>query len=114
MTGLRIYNLLSGERQMLDVTGLFVFIGFQPNTKIIDGHLRHDTAGYLVTDTSMQSSMPGLFVAGDMRSQLTRQVTTAAGDGTTAAIAVDKYLKALREGSPTPEAQVASSGGYDR
>jgi hypothetical protein len=45
----------------------------------------------------MMSSIPGLFVAGDMRAQLTRQVTTAAGDGTTAAIAAEKYIKGLRE-----------------
>jgi thioredoxin reductase (NADPH) len=114
MTGLRLRNVVTGERGVLDVTGLFVFIGFKPNTGIIDGHVRHDASGYVVTDGSMQSSIPGLFVAGDMRSQLTRQVTTASGDGTTAAIAVDKYIKALREGSSVPEAQVASSGGYDR
>jgi thioredoxin reductase (NADPH) len=114
MTGLRLRNLLTGERTVFDVTGLFVFVGFRPNTGIIEGHVRHDAAGYVVTDTSMQSSIPGLFVAGDMRSQLTRQVTTASGDGTTAAIAADKYIQALREGSPVPEAQVATSGGYDR
>ena len=53
--------------------------------------------GYVTTDHAMMSSIPGLFVAGDMRSQLTRQVTTAAGDGTTAAIASEKYIVALRE-----------------
>jgi len=114
MTGLRLRNVITGEANVLDVTGLFVFIGFRPNTGIIDGHIRHDAAGYIITDTSMQSSIPGLFVAGDMRSQLTRQVTTASGDGTTAAIAADKYIKALREGSPVPEAEVSTSGGYDR
>lgn len=114
MTGLRLQNIVTGERSILDVTGLFVFVGFRPNTGIIDGHLRHDVAGYILTDTSMQSGIPGLFVAGDMRSQLTRQVTTASGDGTTAAIAVDKYIKALREGNPVPDAQVVTTGGYDR
>ncbi len=50
--------------------------------------------GYLRTDGSMQTSLPGLFAAGDVRVQITRQVTTAVGDATTAAIAVEKYLKA--------------------
>ena len=54
--------------------------------------------GYIVTDAMMQTSIPGLFAAGDLRSQLTRQVTTAVGDATTAAIAVEKYLKARSEG----------------
>ena len=97
MAGLRVRNVETGERQVLDATGLFVFVGFRPNTGIIDGHYEHDDMGYVTTDYSMMSSIPGLFVAGDMRSQLTRQVTTASGDATTAAIAANKYVAALRE-----------------
>ena len=52
----------------------------------------HDSGGYLITDDRMMTSIPGLFAAGDVRSQLTRQITTAVGDATTAAIAVEKYL----------------------
>jgi hypothetical protein len=69
---------------------------------VIDGHCAHDSGGYVVTDLAMHSSIPGLFVAGDMRSQLTRQVTTAQGDATTAAIAADRYIKAVRTGQPDP------------
>ncbi len=112
MTGLGVRDLKTGECRILDVTGLFVFVGFKPNTGIIAGHIRHDSMGYVLTDTHMQSSLPGLFVAGDMRSQLTRQVTTASGDATTAAIAVDKYLKALSAGSEVPEAEILETGGY--
>lgn len=90
-------NVVTNERRDLAVTGVFVFVGFQPNTAIIDGHVAHDAAGYLVTDVNMQSSIPGLYVAGDVRSQLTRQVTTAVGDATTAAVAAEKYLTALRD-----------------
>ena len=97
MSGLRVRNVKSGETREIDATGLFVFIGFRPNTGVIDGHYQHDEMGYVVTDYTMMSSIPGLFVAGDMRAQLTRQVTTAAGDGTTAAIAAEKYIKGLRE-----------------
>lgn len=97
MTGLRIHNLVTNERDLLDATGLFVFIGFRPNTGVIAGHFEHDVMGYVVTDNAMMTSIPGLFVAGDLRAQLTRQVTTASGDATTAAIAADKYITRFNE-----------------
>src|SRR5258706_7720852 len=91
-------NTDTGARSTLDVGGVFVFVGFKPNTQLIEGHVHHDAGGYFITDERMMTSIPGLFAAGDVRSQLTRQITTAVGDATTAAIAVEKYLKALREG----------------
>ena len=94
---LHLLNNETGERSVLPATGIFVFIGFKPNTGIVDGHVDHDAMGYLVTDNNMETSMSGLFAAGDLRSQLTRQITTAAGDGTTAAIAVEKFLTARRD-----------------
>ena len=90
-------DTVSGEKSNLDVGGVFIFAGFKPNTQIVEGHVDHDAGGYLITDNKMMTSMAGLFAAGDVRSQLTRQITTAVGDATTAAIAVEKYLKALRE-----------------
>jgi len=90
-------NTDTGKRSNLDVGGVFVFVGFKPNTQLIEGHVHHDPGGYFITDERMMTSIPGLFAAGDVRSQLTRQITTAVGDATTAAIAVEKYLKALRE-----------------
>ncbi|MFN2400564.1 MAG: thioredoxin-disulfide reductase [Gemmatimonadaceae bacterium] len=97
---LTLRNLAASETSKLDVTGIFIFIGFKPNTGVIDGHMTHDASGYVITDTNMQTSIPGLFAAGDLRSQLTRQVTTAVGDATTAAIAVEKYLTARKHGHP--------------
>jgi thioredoxin reductase (NADPH) len=94
---LHLSNTVTGEKKTLPVTGVFIFIGFKPNTGIVQGHAAHDALGYLTTDGNMQTSIPGLFAAGDLRSQLTRQITTAAGDATTAAIAVEKYLAARRE-----------------
>ena len=87
---------VTGEHVRLRVGGVFIFIGFKPNTGLIEGHVKHDAAGYLITDEKMMTSLPGLFAAGDVRSQVTRQITTAVGDATTAAIAVEKYLAALR------------------
>jgi len=91
-------NKTTGERTNLDVGGVFIFVGFNPNTQLVDGHVDHDAGGYLITDNRMMTSMAGLFAAGDVRSQLTRQITTAVGDATTAAIAVEKYLKSMRDG----------------
>jgi thioredoxin reductase (NADPH) len=110
MKGLRIRDVVTDEVRTLDATGCFVFIGFRPNTGIIDGHFDHDEMGYMLTDTMMATSIKGLFAAGDLRSQLTRQVTTAVGDATTAAIAVEKYLKARAEGGHAVSAH--GSGGY--
>src|SRR5690606_7634625 len=114
MTSLRVRNVVTGEAGVIEATGLFVFIGFKPNTGIIDGHYDHDAGGYVVTDLAMHSSIPGLFVAGDMRAQLTRQVTTAQGDATTAAIAADRYIKALRTGHPDPVAAILGDIGVPR
>jgi thioredoxin reductase (NADPH) len=98
---LSLTNVRTGQSSDLAVTGLFVFVGFRPNTGIIDEHADHDEQGYLRTDANMHTSIPGLFAAGDVRAQLTRQVTTAVGDATTALIAAEKYLTArgLRTGT---------------
>ena len=101
VTGLKslaLEDTVTGQRSALAVTGCFVFIGFTPNSGLIKDHVAHDATGYLVTDDRMMTSIPGLFAAGDLRVQLTRQVTTAVGDATTAAIAVEKYLTDLKSG----------------
>ncbi len=98
------------EVTSLAATGVFIFIGFRPNTGIITSHVDHDEMGYLRTDMNMETSVRGLFAAGDVRAQLTRQVTTAAGDATTAAIAVEKYLTSLRSGAAVPA--IIGTGGY--
>lgn len=102
MTHARLKHVHTGEARELPATGIFIFIGFTPNTGIIKEHVEHDASGYLITDANMQTSVPGLYAAGDVRAQLTRQVTTAVGDATTAAIAVEKFLTARRNGQPTP------------
>ena len=107
---LKLRNVNTGAKRDLAATGMFVFIGFRPNTGIIEGHVKHDEMGYLLTDPNMQTSIPGLFAAGDVRAQLTRQVTTAVGDATTAAIAAEKYLKGLHDGQKNPK--IEGTGGY--
>ena len=102
MTHAKIRHVKSGVRRDLAATGCFIFIGFRPNTGVIEGHIEHDAAGYLLTDANMETSIRGMFAAGDVRAQLTRQVTTAVGDATTAAIAVEKFLTARKNGNPPP------------
>lgn len=91
-TSLALKDTVTGEKPTLDVTGVFIFIGFTPNSGLIKEHFEHDPSGYVITDSNMMTSIPGLFAAGDLRVQLTRQITTAVGDATTAVIAVEKYL----------------------
>jgi len=91
---LRLRNVVSGEVSSLEVGGVFIFVGFLPNTGLVDTHVDHDPAGYYLTDPlTMETSVPGIFAAGDVRSQLTRQVTTAVGDATTATIAATKWVE---------------------
>jgi len=107
---LKLRNGRTGETSELAATGVFIFVCFRPNTGILVDHVRHDEMGYLLTDANIETSVPGLFAAGDVRSQLTRQVTTAVGDATTAAIAVEKYLKGLADGERVPA--IIATGGY--
>jgi thioredoxin reductase (NADPH) len=105
LQSVELVDTITGEPSSLAATGAFVFIGFRPNTGLVKQHVVHDPSGYLVTDERMMTSIPGLFAAGDVRSQLTRQITTAVGDATTAAIAVEKYL-AERKTRSEQKAQV--------
>jgi thioredoxin reductase (NADPH) len=97
VTGIRLRDTVSGETSSLPVGGVFVFIGFTPNSGLVKGHFDHDAGGYIRTDSHMMTSIPGLYAAGDLRVQLVRQITTAVGDATTAAIAVEKYLAERRD-----------------
>jgi thioredoxin reductase (NADPH) len=105
LQSVELKDTLTGEDSSLAATGAFVFIGFRPNTGLVKQHATHDPNGYLITDDRMMTSLPGLFAAGDVRAQLTRQITTAVGDATTAAIAAEKYLTDRRT-RLEPKAQV--------
>lgn len=89
-----------GEQRELPVGGVFIFIGFVPNSGLLKEHAEHDGQGYLVTDRDMRLSIPGMWAVGDVRSQLTKQIATAVGDGTTAAVAASQYLDSLRDKQP--------------
>jgi len=88
----KIKNLKNGQVTTLPVSGVFIYIGFTPNSAIVKDPLKKDALGYVLTDQNMHTSIPGLFAIGDVRQQLTRQITNAVGDGTTAAVAAEKYI----------------------
>jgi thioredoxin reductase (NADPH) len=92
----QLRHLPSGVQESLKVGGVFIFVGFLPNTGLLSLHADHDDQGYYVTDANMMTSVSGIYAAGDVRSQLTRQVTTAVGDATTAAIAATKQVEEER------------------
>jgi thioredoxin reductase (NADPH) len=108
VTRLSLRNLDSERHSELEVGGVFIFIGFIPNTRLVDAHIDHDKAGYYVTDPmTMMTNVPGIFAAGDVRSQLTRQITTAVGDATTATIAASKWVEEWRRGRDDTAAELA-------
>src|SRR5205809_7983290 len=72
----------TGERSNLLVGGAFIFVGFKPNTGLVEGHFKHDAGGYLLTDDRMMTSIPALLAAADARRELTPQITTPVGDAT--------------------------------
>ena len=90
-----------GEQKELRVGGVFIFIGFVPNSSLLKVHVDHDEAGYLLTDRNMQTSVEGIWAVGDVRSQLTKQIATAVGDGTTAAVAAQQYISSLKDAART-------------
>jgi thioredoxin reductase (NADPH) len=86
-----------GETRELRVGGVFIFIGFVPNSGLFKVHVDHDAGGYVLTDRNMQTSVEGIWAVGDVRAQLTKQIATAVGDGTTAAVAASQYLTAQKD-----------------
>ena len=87
----------SGEIEDLPVQGVFIFAGFVPNSGLLNAHIDHDAGAHLITDAAMQTSVPGVWAVGDVRAQLTRQISTAVGDGTTAAVAASAYIERWRD-----------------
>jgi thioredoxin reductase (NADPH) len=98
LEALELRNEKTGERTTLPVTGAFIAIGMVPNTAWLKDLLPLDEWGFILTDPIMGAGVPGIFAAGDVRSKLERQISTAVGDGTIAAIAVERYLEDLKGG----------------
>jgi thioredoxin reductase (NADPH) len=90
--GIRVRDLNTGKTKGLEAEGLFVAIGAAPNTTLVKGKLTLDDKGYILTDDKMQTNIPGVYAAGDIRSKYLRQVITAASDGAIAAYSAEHYI----------------------
>lgn len=97
LTGVTVVPVDGSEPRLLEVEGLFVFIGIQPANQFLFSELELDESGFVVTDCEMRTDVPGLFAAGDIRAKQCRQVVTAVGDGATAAYSAFAYLETLEE-----------------
>ncbi len=91
--GLRMLNKETGEKEQIDITGLFIAIGHKPNTDIFKDKLTMDDTGYLITEgKSTKTNIPGVFASGDVQDKIYRQAVTAAGTGCMAALDAERYL----------------------
>jgi len=88
-----VKNIKTNEVKEVQTEGIFLFVGISPKTQFLKGLVQMDEGGYILTNENCETSVKGIFAAGDCRKKLLRQVTTAVGDGATAAFAVEKYLE---------------------
>ena len=95
--GIDLKNVKTGETSHLTVSGVFTFIGYSPNNELVKDKLELDKSGFILTDNNMETSVPGVFAAGDIRSKLLRQVSTAVGEGATATFAAERYIEGLEQ-----------------
>ncbi len=91
----KIKSTIDGTITELPVGGIFFYVGISPNDTAFKGLVDCDTAGFVRTDDKMACSVPGVFAAGDIRAKILRQVSTAVGDGATAAYSAQHYLESL-------------------
>jgi len=94
----RIRNVKTGETSELATDGVFIFIGYYPNSSLFEGQLEMDERGYLITDDHMATSVPGVFAAGEIQDPTYRQIATSVGQGCAAAIMAERWLEEQEKG----------------
>ncbi|HBT48090.1 MAG TPA: thioredoxin-disulfide reductase [Peptococcaceae bacterium] len=93
VTGVVIRNIKTGQLEELPTEGVFFFVGTIPNTSFLQGKIEMDARGYIKANDMMETSVEGVYAAGDCREKFLRQVVTAAADGAIAAMAAEKYIR---------------------
>jgi thioredoxin reductase (NADPH) len=92
VSAVRIRDMTDGTTSELATAGVFVYIGLRPNSALVHGRVRLDSAGAVCTDASMRTELTGVFAAGTVRSGSPGRAAASAGEGATAAVAIDRYL----------------------
>lgn len=91
--GLNLKDTQTGKERSIDTDGVFIFVGFKPNSKIVPAGIKLSTTGYVITDEKCETTIPGLFAVGDLRQKYANQIVLAAADGCTAALAAAHYVE---------------------
>jgi len=94
--GVKVKNVKNGEEKTISCEGVFIFIGYTPNTGFVKGLVESDERGHIVTDDDMKTSGEGIFACGDCRRKSLRQIVTACGDGAVAAFSMQQYVEGLK------------------
>jgi thioredoxin reductase (NADPH) len=93
VSGVRVRNVVTNLQNVVDLSGLFVYVGLEPNSELVRGLVKLDNAGHIPVNISMETSVPGLYAVGDIRQQSASQLVASAGDGATAAISAYRYIR---------------------
>lgn len=89
---IKVKNLKTEEKMSLEVAGVFIAVGYLPNSAIYKDIVAVDEGGYIIAGENCETNVPGIYAAGDVRTKELRQIITAASDGANAITAVEKYL----------------------
>lgn len=93
VSAVQLQNVQTGKKSELAADGVFIFIGFDPNNKLVPAGTKMNAAGYVVTDEKCETNIPGIYVIGDLREKYFRQIVISASDGATAALAAAHYVE---------------------
>jgi thioredoxin reductase (NADPH) len=96
VSGVRARNVVTNLEETIDLSGMFVYVGLEPNSGLVKGLAKLDNTGHIQVNLSMETSAPGVYAVGDLRQNSAAQLVSAAGDGATAAIAAFNYIRSKR------------------
>ena len=93
VSGVRVRNVVTNLKNLVDLSGLFVYVGLEPNSQLVRGLVKVDNAGHIPVNISMETEVPGVYAVGDIRQNSAAQLVSSAGDGATAALTAFRYIK---------------------
>jgi len=96
VNGVLLFNTHTGEKRLLATDGVFIFIGFEPNNRLVPSCIKMNTSGYVVTDDRCKTNAKGFYAIGDLREKSARQIVLAAADGCLAALDAAHYLETIK------------------